>query len=75
MRAFWCKRNLLGTVWNGGCLDYSELLNIHPRVVKAPYFAEGTENLKIFGNSINKGVENLDDHGFPKVQDLVDAEA
>ena len=38
------------------------------------YFAEGTEKWKIFGNLMDKEVENLQDHGCPKFHDPVDEE-
>ena len=59
---------------NSGRLDYSELSNILARAVKSEYFAEGTEKCKIFGNLLDKKVENLEDHGSRKVQELVDEE-
>ena len=73
-QAFWCTRNLHGIVWNSGSLDYSELSNIPSRAVKDEYFAKGTEKCKIFGSLLDKEVENLEDQGCPKIQDLVDEE-
>ena len=55
-------------------LNYSEFSNILHRAVKGEYFAKGTEKSKILGNLKNKEVENLEDHGCPKVRDLVDEE-
>ena len=71
-QAFWCTRNLQGNVWNSGRLDYSELSNILPGAVKRQYFAKGTEKCKILRNLLDKEVENWQDYGCPKVQDLVD---
>ena len=71
-QAFWCTRNSHENVWNSGRLDYSELSNFLPRAVKAEYFAKGTEKCKTLGNLKDIEVENLEDHGCPKVQDLVD---
>ena len=73
-QAFWCTRNLQGIVSNSGHLDYIELSNILPRVVKGEYFAEVTDNCNIFGNFLDKEVENLEDYGCPKVDDLVNEE-
>ena len=61
-------------MWNSGRLDYNELSNIRPRVVKGEYFAKGTEKCKILGNLLDKQLENLEDHGCPKVEYLVDEE-
>ena len=55
-------------------MDYSELSIILARAVKGENFAKGTEKCKILGNLLDKEVENLEDHGCPKVQDLVDEE-
>ena len=70
-QAFWCTRNMKGIVWNSGCLDFSELSNIFPIAVKCETFAKGTEKRKIPGNLLDQEVENLEDHGCPKDQDLV----
>ena len=72
--AFWCTRKLHGIVWNTGHLDYSELWSVFPRVLRAEYFAKGTEKWKILGDLLDKEVENLEDHGCPRFQDLVDEE-
>ena len=40
--------------------------------MKGEYFAEETENCKILGKLMDNHVENLDDHGCPKIQELVD---
>ena len=61
-------------MWNSGCLDYSVLLNILPRAVKGEYFAKNTEKGKILGNLFDKEVEEFENHGCLKVQDLVDEE-
>ena len=73
-QSFWCTRNLHGIVRNSGRLDYSELSNILPRAVKGEYFAKGTEKCKIFGNLLDKELENLEHHGCPKVKEPVDEE-
>ena len=61
-------------MWNSWCLDYSELSNILPIAVKGEYFAKETEKCEILGNLLVKEVENLEGHGSPKVQDLIDEE-
>ena len=61
-------------MWNNGRLGYSELSNILPRIVQGEKFAKRTENFKVFGNLLDREVENLDNHVCPKVQDLVHGE-
>ena len=70
----WCTRNLHKIVWNRCRLDHIQLSNIFPRAVKGVCFAKGAENCNVLGNLLDKEVENLEDHGFLKVQDLVDKE-
>ena len=48
--------------------------NILARFVNGDYFAKGTVKCKIPANLMDKEVENIDDHGCLKLQDLVDAE-
>ena len=73
-QAFWCTENLHRIVWNSGRLDYSDISNILPRAVKGEYSAKGTEKCKIPGDFLDKDVQTLEDHGCPKVQNLVDEE-
>ena len=73
-QAFWCSTKLHRIVWNSELSDYSELANIHPRGVGDDNFAKGTEKCKIFGKLLDKEVENLEDHGGPKIQGLVHEE-
>ena len=61
-------------MWNSGRLDYSELSNSLPGAVNGEYVAKGIEKCKILGNLLDEEVENLEDHGCPTVQDLVDEE-
>ena len=63
-----------GIVWNSGHLDYSELSNILPRALKVDFFSKNLENCMILGKLLDKEVQNLEDHGCPKVQNLVDEE-
>ena len=55
-------------------MDYSALSNILPRAEKGENFLQGTKKRNILGNLLNKEVEDLEYHGCPKVQDLVDEE-
>ena len=73
-QTFWCARSLHGIVWSSGRSDFSELSKVFTRAVKGEYFAKGTEECKILGNLLNNVLENLEDHGCPRVQDLLDGE-
>ena len=59
---------------NSRRLDYREPANIFPRAIKGEYFAKRTEKCKFLGNLLAKEVENSEDHGGPRVRDLVDEE-
>ena len=61
-------------MWNSGCLDYSELRNIPPRDVKGEYSAKRTENCKFLASLMDIELENLDHHGCPENENLVDGE-
>ena len=63
-----------GIVWNSGSLNYSELPNIFPSDAKSENSAKGIEKCRSLGSLMGKRVENLEDHGCPKVQDLVKEE-
>ena len=65
--AVWCTRNLHGIVCSSGRLNYSELPNNVPSDVKGEHFAKETERCKILGSLMGKEVENLKDHGCPKI--------
>ena len=72
-QTFWCTKNLQGIVWNSGRFDYSELPNVLPRYAKADFFKR-TKKYQFRRSLMDKEVESLDDHGCPKVPDLVDEE-
>ena len=57
-------------------MDYRDLSNTVPIAVKGEYFGKRTEKGKILRNLLDKEVEKskLEDHGCPKVQDLIDEE-
>ena len=59
-------------MWNIGRLDYGELSNISAKDVKGENFAKRTEKCKILGIFLDKELGNLEDHGCPKVEVLVD---
>ena len=55
-------------------MDFSEISNNLLRDVKGEYLTKGTEKCKFLRKFLDKEVKNLDDHGCPKVQHLVDEE-
>ena len=73
-QSFCFTGNLRKFVKNSRCLDYSELLNILPGAGNDELPAKRTEKCKIFCNLLEEGVENLEDHGCPKIQDLAETD-
>ena len=68
-QAFWCTRKMQGIVWNSECLDYSKRPNILSIDQKSENYAKRREWCKMFGKLLDRKVENMDDHGSPKIQD------
>ena len=68
------KKELQGIVWNSGRLYNTEVANIFIRDVKGEYFAKMTQNIKVLGDLVGKELENLDDHGIPKIGDPGEAD-
>ena len=62
-------------VWKSKYFDKSELSNALLKDVSAGYFSKGTEKCKHWSNLLDKAVENRDEHGCPKNQQLVDPKA
>ena len=64
--------HLHGIAWSSGKLDYEMLFAVFYdiKVMNAEVFAKGLENCRLFTRLIGQNVENLDDYGCPKVQDL-----
>ena len=69
----WNTSHLHGIVWSSGKLDYEKLFAVFYdiNVVNAEVFAKGLENCRLLTNLLGQNVENLDDYGCPKIQDLV----
>ena len=69
----WNKKHLHGIVWSSGKLDYDKLSAIFYdiKVMKAEMFAKGLKNCRLLSSLLGPSVENLDDYGCPKIQDLV----
>ena len=69
----WNTSLLLGIAWSSGKLDYDELFAVFYdiKVMNAEVFAKGLEKCRLLTRLLGQNVENLDDYGCPKIQDLV----
>ena len=65
--------HLHGIAWSPGKLDYDKLFAVFQdtKVMNAEVFAEGLEKCRLLTRLLGQNVENLDDYGCPKNQDLV----
>ena len=72
-QTLWNTKHLHGIGWSSGKLDYEKLFAVFYdiNVVNAEVFAKGLEKCRLLTNILGRKVEKLDDHGCPKVQDLV----
>ena len=69
----WNTSHLHGIAWSSGKLDYEKLFAVlyDIKVMHAQVFAKGLENCRLLTNLLGQNVENLDDYGCTKIQDLV----
>ena len=69
----WNTKHLHGIAWSSGKLDYEKLFAVFYdiKVMNAEVFAKGFEKCRLLTNLLGQNVENLDDYGCPKIQDLV----
>ena len=69
----WKTSNLHIIAWSSGELDYDYLFAVfyHIKVMSAEVFAKGLEKCRPLTRLLGQKVENLDDYGCPKTQDLV----
>ena len=69
----WNTKPLHGNAWSSGNLEYDKLFAVFYdiKVVNAEVFAKGLEKCRLLSNLLGRNVENLDDYGCPKIQDLV----
>ena len=73
----WNTRHLQGTAWSSGKLDYEKLFGVFydrkvmNKVMNAEVFAKGLEKCRLLTSLLGQNVENLDDYGCPRIQDLV----
>ena len=68
----WNTSHLHGIAWSCGKLEYEKLLNVcyDIKVMIAEVFAQPFKNCRLLTRLLGQKVENLDDYGFPKTQDL-----
>ena len=69
----WNTSHLHGIAWTSGKLDYEKLFAVFydVKVMNAEVFAKGLEKCRLLTNLLGRSVENLDDYGCPKIDDLV----
>ena len=68
----WNTRHLHGIAWSSGRLDYDKLFAVFYdlKVMNAEVFAKRLEKCRPLTSLLGQNVENLDDYGCPKIQDL-----
>ena len=69
----WSTSHLHGIAWSSGKLEYEKLFAVFYdiKVMNAEVFAKGLEKCRLLTRLLEQNVENLDDYGCPKIQDLV----
>ena len=69
----WNTSHLHGIARSSGKLDYEMLFAVFYdiKVMNAEVFAKGLEKCRLLTSLPGQNVENLDDYGCPKIQDLV----
>ena len=67
-------RHLHGIAWSSGKLGYDKFFAVlyDIKVMNAEVFAKGLKKCRLLTNLLGQNVENLDDYGCPKIQDLVE---
>ena len=73
----WNTSHLHGIAWSSGKLEYEKLFAVFYdiKVMNAEVFAKGFEKCRLLTNLLGRNVENLDDYGCPKNQDLVETDS
>ena len=69
----WNTNHLHGIAWSSGKLEYEKLFAVFYdiKVMNAEVFAKGFEKCRLLTRLLGHNVENLDDYGCPKIQDLL----
>ena len=67
------EHNLHGIAWSSGKLDYDKLSAVFYdiKLMNAEVFAKGLEKCRLLTRFLGQNVENSDDYGYQKIQDLV----
>ena len=68
----WNINHLHGIAWSSGKLEYEKLIAVFYdiKVMNAEVLAKGFEKCRLLTRLLGQKLENLDDHGCPKFQDL-----
>ena len=68
----WNTSHLHGIAWSSGKLDYEKLFAVFYdiKLMNGEVFAKGLEKCRLLTTFLGQNVENLDDYGCPKIQDL-----
>ena len=69
----WNASHLHGIAWSSGKLEYEKLFAVvyDTKVMNAEVFAKLFKKCRLLTRLLGQIVENLDDYGCPKIQDLV----
>ena len=69
----WNTNHLHGSAWSSGKLQFEKLFAVFfdIKVMNAEVFAEGLEKCRLLTTFLGQILENLDEYGCPKIQDLV----
>ena len=72
-RTTWNTSHIHGITWSSGKLEYEKLFAVFYEIksMNAEVFAKQLEKCRLLTNLLGRIVENLDDYGCPKNQDLV----
>ena len=69
----WNTSHLHGNAWSSRKLESEKLFAVFYdiKLMNAEVFAKGLEKCRLLTRLLGQNVENLDDYGCPKIQDLV----
>ena len=72
-QTIWNTNHLHGIAWSSGKLEYEILFVVFYdiKLLNAEVFAKGFEKCRLLTRLFGQKVENLDDYGCPKIQNLV----
>ena len=73
----WNTSHLHGIAWSSGKLEQEKLFAVFYdiKVMNAEVFAKKLEKCRLLTRLLGQNVENLDDYGCPKIQDLVNTDS